>query len=113
MMRKDIGKQHDRAFYPTVHDCTEVTVHAPAQWGAWNEKTYIIRRGQLSDHCPQKRIFCGQNCLHRDAVARFSDNREAIQLVILDVIMPKKNGPEAYEEIKKIEPGAIQFSGIS
>ena len=46
-------------------------------------------------------------------MARFSDNREAIQLVILDVIMPKKNGPEAYEEIKKIEPGAIQFSGIS
>ncbi len=40
-----------------------------------------------------------------DAVAKFIENRERIQLVILDMIMPKKNGKEAYEEIRKISPG--------
>lgn len=37
-----------------------------------------------------------------DAVRRFQENKDRIQLLIIDVIMPKKNGKEAYEEIKKI-----------
>ena len=37
-----------------------------------------------------------------DAVARFSENRERIQLLLFDVVMPKKNGKEAYEEIRKL-----------
>lgn len=37
-----------------------------------------------------------------DAVKKFKKDRERIQLVLLDVIMPKKNGREAYEAMKKI-----------
>jgi CheY-like chemotaxis protein len=37
-----------------------------------------------------------------DAVSKFKKDRERIQLVLLDVIMPKKNGREAYETMKKI-----------
>ena len=37
-----------------------------------------------------------------DAVARFAENKDRIQLLILDVVMPKKNGREAYEEIRKM-----------
>ena len=37
-----------------------------------------------------------------DAVNKFIENKEEIQIVLLDVIMPKKNGKEAYEEISKI-----------
>ena len=37
-----------------------------------------------------------------DAVNKFKKDRERIQLVLLDVIMPKKNGREAYEAMKKI-----------
>jgi PAS domain S-box-containing protein len=39
-----------------------------------------------------------------DAIQKFSKegNREEIQLLILDVVMPKKNGKEVYEAIKKI-----------
>lgn len=37
-----------------------------------------------------------------DAVDKFRENKERIQLLILDVIMPKKNGKEAYEEIRKV-----------
>ncbi len=39
-----------------------------------------------------------------DAIEKFMDNKEDIQLILLDVIMPKKNGKEVYEEIKRINP---------
>lgn len=39
-----------------------------------------------------------------DAVIKFLEHRERIQLLLLDVIMPKKNGNEVYNEIRKIEP---------
>ena len=40
-----------------------------------------------------------------DAVRKFNGNREVVQLLIFDVIMPKKNGKEAYEEIRREKPG--------
>jgi len=39
-----------------------------------------------------------------DALKVFTENKEKIQLLILDVIMPKKNGKEVYNEIKKERP---------
>ncbi|NJD62775.1 MAG: response regulator, partial [Deltaproteobacteria bacterium] len=50
-----------------------------------------------------------------DAVARFLENREIIRLVILDGIMPKMNGKEAYREIKAMRPElkCIFMSGYS
>jgi PAS domain S-box-containing protein len=39
-----------------------------------------------------------------DAVSKFIANSDTIQLLLLDMIMPKKGGREAYEEIKKIRP---------
>jgi PAS domain S-box-containing protein len=39
-----------------------------------------------------------------DAVNIFMDNKDKIQLLLFDLIMPRKNGKEAYEEIKKINP---------
>ena len=41
----------------------------------------------------------------RDAVEKFMENRSEIKMLLLDVIMPKKNGREVYEEIKNIMPG--------
>ena len=38
-----------------------------------------------------------------DAVNKFSENRGMVQLLLFDVIMPRKNGKEAYTEIKKIK----------
>jgi len=37
-----------------------------------------------------------------DAIEKFTQNKDTINLVILDVVMPKKNGKEAYNEIRKI-----------
>lgn len=40
-----------------------------------------------------------------DALTRFMENKDRIALVVLDMIMPKKSGKEAYEEISKVSPG--------
>jgi PAS domain S-box-containing protein len=50
-----------------------------------------------------------------DAINKFMENRDKIQLLLLDVIMPKKNGKEVYEEIKKIKPDmkALFISGYT
>lgn len=39
-----------------------------------------------------------------DAITKFMKNKRRVDLVILDVVMPKKNGKEVYEEIKKNMP---------
>jgi signal transduction histidine kinase/CheY-like chemotaxis protein len=40
-----------------------------------------------------------------DAVEVFTDHRDRIDLLLLDVIMPKKNGKQVYDEVRKIRPG--------
>jgi two-component system, cell cycle sensor histidine kinase and response regulator CckA len=40
-----------------------------------------------------------------DAIARFREHRDLIQLLFLDSIMPKKNGKEVYEEVARMSPG--------
>ena len=49
------------------------------------------------------------------AVRKFFNNRELIDLLVFDIIMPKKNGKEAYLEIKKIRPDikALFMSGYT
>ena len=50
-----------------------------------------------------------------DAIKKFMGDKDKIRLLILDVIMPKKNGKEAFEEIKKIRPDikALFMSGYT
>jgi PAS domain S-box-containing protein len=39
-----------------------------------------------------------------EAIRKFMDNKDKIQLVMLDMILPKKSGKEVYDEIKKMRP---------
>ncbi|MEK6589162.1 MAG: PAS domain-containing protein [Nitrospinota bacterium] len=50
-----------------------------------------------------------------DAVNKFIQNKDKIGLIIFDMIMPKKSGKDAYEEIRKIRPDikAIFMSGYT
>ncbi|MGQ9499604.1 MAG: ATP-binding protein [Dissulfurimicrobium sp.] len=50
-----------------------------------------------------------------DAVKKFMDNRGNIQMLLFDLIMPKKTGNYAYDEINKLEPGikVIFITGYS
>ena len=50
-----------------------------------------------------------------EAVARFREHRDAVKLIILDVVMPKKNGKEVHDEIIAIKPDVktLYVSGYS
>ena len=50
-----------------------------------------------------------------DAIRQFEAHREKIDLLILDVIMPKSNGRQVYEKVKELKPGvkAIFTSGYT
>jgi signal transduction histidine kinase/CheY-like chemotaxis protein len=39
-----------------------------------------------------------------DAIRKFTEHRDKIQLLLLDVVMPHKNGAEVFDEIKKLKP---------
>lgn len=46
-----------------------------------------------------------------DAIDKFKTHQDKIRLVLMDMIMPKMNGRDAYDEINKIRPGIkILFS---
>jgi hypothetical protein len=51
----------------------------------------------------------------QDAVDKFIMYKDKIQFLILDVIMPRKNGREAFEEIKNVRPHmkALFISGYT
>jgi CheY-like chemotaxis protein len=40
----------------------------------------------------------------QDAVDKYKENKDTIRLLLFDIIMPKKTGKEAYNEIKTIRP---------
>jgi CheY-like chemotaxis protein len=50
-----------------------------------------------------------------EAVTKFEEQKERIQLVILDAVMPKKNGKKAYDEIRAMRPDvkALFVSGYA
>ena len=50
-----------------------------------------------------------------DAVKKFMENRGAVNLLLFDIIMPHKNGKDAFDEIRKIRPDikAIFTSGYT
>ncbi|MBI5193367.1 MAG: PAS domain S-box protein [Nitrospirae bacterium] len=50
-----------------------------------------------------------------DAISRFKENEEYINLLVFDLLMPHKNGKEAYDEIKKINSDVriVYISGYS
>ncbi len=58
-------------------------------------------------------VICAVN--GQEAVDKFRENADCIHLIIMDMIMPKKSGKAAYDEIKQIKPGvmALFSSGYS
>jgi len=51
----------------------------------------------------------------RQAVASFEEHRDEVKLLLFDMIMPGKNGKDAYEEICRSRPGVpvLYFSGYT
>ena len=50
-----------------------------------------------------------------ETITKYRENRDTVRLLVLDMIMPKKNGKEAYDEIRKLSPDikALFISGYT
>lgn len=86
---------------------TEKKVFAPSEGGS---ETILLAE---DDHHVRKLVSTvltesGYNVIQaedgQDAINKFSENQSKISLILMDMIMPKKNGKEAYEAINRIKP---------
>jgi PAS domain S-box-containing protein len=64
---------------------------------------------QVRDFTKQTLVNAGytvlEACDGMEAVRVFQENENAVDMLLLDCVMPKKNGKDVYEEIRKIRPG--------
>jgi PAS domain S-box-containing protein len=72
-------------------------------------------RGLIKTALEDKGYEVIEACDGEEAIRLFNENQDKIKLTLLDVIMPKKNGKEAYEEIKRLMPDikAVFMSGYT
>jgi|GEM_PF-1008973 len=121
-----ITKQHDgfinvysepgkgttfRIYLPLIKLREEVSVVTPAKSvvRAGNETVLVAeddsqlrKLGEIVLKEYGYKVILAEN--GEEAVKRFVENKDDVQLLLLDMIMPKKGGKEAYEEIKRIKP---------
>jgi len=84
----------------------------PVQYSQERNETILVAEDQFHVREMMKKLLVkfGYNVIlaedGEDAVEKFAANADIIHLAILDVIMPKKNGKEVCDEIKKLKPHA-------
>ena len=110
-----------KMYLPLIQSKVEETEPATVSVLKGGEETILIAEDDVQVRELTKEVLAGfgykvieaQDGV--DAVKVFNDNKDEVQLLILDVIMPKKNGKEAYNEIKDISPEikAIFMSGYT
>jgi YesN/AraC family two-component response regulator len=49
-------------------------------------------------------VICAED--GTDGLKKYIENKDKIHLLLLDIVMPKKNGMELFKEIKQLEPNA-------
>ncbi len=110
-----------KVFLPLTH-VEEDVISEPAQaLPAGNGETIIIAEDEALLRISMKLMLedSGYKIIEakngEEAVKKFKENRGKVSLVILDVIMPVKDGKEAYEDMKATEPDikAIFMSGYT
>ena len=83
---------------------SEIKAPAPLARGS---ETLLLAEDDKAVRMPIKITLerCGYKVIEaadgEDAINKFMENQNTIELIILDVIMPRKNGKEAYNEIRK------------
>jgi len=108
-------------YFRTVESSVaEKTVTKPADL-AGNAETILVAEDEAEVRNSMKFILerFGYKVIEatdgEDAIKKFNENRDHIDLLFFDVIMPRMNGRETYEKIKKMVPGirAVFASGYS
>jgi signal transduction histidine kinase/CheY-like chemotaxis protein len=75
-----------------------------------NNETVLLAEDDFAARVLAKHLLSkyGYNVIEavdgEDAVIKFHENKDSIRLLLLDVIMPKKNGKQVYDEIRTIWP---------
>ena len=118
----DVGKGATFRIYLPLAQTEEEAISKPIETLAKGKGETII----IAEDEPQVRksirVFlkgCGYEIIEaengEEAVGKFRESERTVSLVLLDVMMPVKNGREAYEEIKKLNPDmkAIFMSGYT
>ncbi len=110
-----------RLFFPIIDKDIEEEDHLHQEQASGGTETVLVAEDDEDVRCLTRDVLqkYGYKVVEardgEDAVSKFLEHAKAIRLLILDVVMPKKNGKEAFEEIRKIRPDirAIFVSGYA
>lgn len=110
-VRSEPGKGSSFTMYlPTAKVLNKQTSVAPYQPLVGGTETILIAEDDSEVRKLTKNLLeeFGYSIIEakdgEDAIVKFMKNKRRVDLVILDVVMPKRNGKEVYEEIKKNVP---------
>jgi PAS domain S-box-containing protein len=100
-----------KIWFPLSEDTTEEKPKAEAlSYPKGGTETILVAEDDASLRKLSRIVLesCGYNVITaedgEDAITKFMENRERISLVLVDMIMPKKNGKEVGETIRKVSP---------
>jgi PAS domain S-box-containing protein len=97
-----------RVYFPLVNSKTDETEPPPPTPLVGGTETILVAEDDPAIRRLEKEILekFGYTVIEagdgEEAVSRFIENREKIHLLLFDVVMPKKNGRETYEEIRRL-----------
>lgn len=99
-----------RIFLPAVDMIVEQTAIAGSLWAGGSE-IILLAEDDAATRRAARIILesAGYTVIEAvdgiEAIEQYSRHRNEIGLVVIDIIMPRKSGPAAYEEIAKLAPG--------
>ncbi|MFA5073153.1 MAG: PAS domain S-box protein [Nitrospirota bacterium] len=99
----------------------EVQGHAPSEEFFEGGETILLAEDDAAIRSLTRTILEGSGYRvveaenGEEAIKKFMEHRETIHLILLDMIMPRKSGKEAFDEIKKMRPDikALFVSGYT
>jgi PAS domain S-box-containing protein len=97
-------------YFPIINTKERVMTSVPEEIKGGNQ-TILIAEDQLEVRKLTTEILrtYGYRTIEaadgEQALREFKKHKDEIELVILDVVMPKKNGKEVFEEIRRMQPG--------
>jgi two-component system cell cycle sensor histidine kinase/response regulator CckA len=110
-----------RVYLPVVNALAEQVIDGPAELPPGGTETILLAEDDEQVRVLTSKLLerFGYTVIEardgKDALTQFFAHQDAIQLALLDVIMPGRNGREAYEEMRNKKPGlkALFTSGYS
>jgi PAS domain S-box-containing protein len=108
-----------KIYLPVIEDTARETEELPIVAAQYGTETILIAEDDLPSRKITKHLLesCGYTIIEAhdgaDVVSKFTENMGRIDLLLLDVIMPKKSGMDALDEIRKTHPDvkALFISG--